>query len=168
MFQSVLILLAIIVILYVAHLCLRAYTNKTLSWQNAEPFKGVESQAAAPQVQKAPVEPPRVVMPSGPNPPNAESPQQERRSPEKTVPNDPMDDVNSATPLRDSMRHPENSFGPGVSNTGNQISLDSGISSKTVNSGISQFSPEFAQNGGEFMSGVQAVDAFGGDNYASL
>jgi hypothetical protein len=79
-----------------------------------------------------------------------------------------MDDTNSATPLRDNMRHPENSFGPGVPNTGTQISLDSGISSKTVNSGISQFSPEFAQNGGEFMAGIEASDSFGGDNYAMI
>ena len=165
MLQSVLILLSIMVILYVAHLALRAYTNKRLNW---EPFKVTSAPVpgVATTIQAPPVEPPRVVAPSGPNPPSADSPAKEITSPEKTFPNDPMDDVNSATPLKDSMRHPENSFGPGVPNTGTQISLDAGISSKTVNSGISQFSPEFAQNGGEFMEGISANDGLGGDNFA--
>jgi len=88
--------------------------------------------------------------------------------PDRVQPNNPFDDVNSATPIQTNMRKPENSFGPGVPNTGTQISLDAGISSKSVSSGTSQFSPEFAQNGGEFMSGILANDAFGGDNFATI
>jgi len=76
--------------------------------------------------------------------------------------------MNSATPVKSNMRRPENSFGPGVENSGTQISLDAGISSKSVQGGTSQFSPEFAQNGGEFMSGILANDGFGGDNFATI
>jgi hypothetical protein len=93
------------------------------------------------------------------------------RLPEQQVeasPSNPFEEMNSPTPVRSNLRRPENSFGPGPDNTGTQISLDAGISSKSVQGGASQFSPEFAQNGGEFMSGILASDGFGGDNFATI
>ena len=77
-------------------------------------------------------------------------------------------DVNSETPIRDNLRHPENSFGPGVENNGTRMSVESGVASNTVRGGVSNFSPEFAQNGGEFMEGISASDAFMTDNYSSI
>ena len=170
MFQSTLVLLSIVLILYIAHLCLKAYTNKTLNWESFQ--SKVTTKVAAPQLApptfQAPPEPPRVVAPSGPNPPNATAPSG-KVPPEITTASDPYQETNSETPIRDNLRHPENSFSPGVENTGTQISTGAGISSNTVQAGVSQFSPEFAQNGGDFMTGVVASDSFsGGDNYATI
>lgn len=164
MLYPVIILLGILAVLYVAQLALRTYTNKTVSW---ETFQSRPTQQASPPTFVSPPEPPRTVAPSGPNPPNASGPP-ERRLPETTVANDPLAEVNSETPIQDNLRHPENSFGPGVENNGTQLSVNSGVASNSVKGGTSNFSPEFAQNGGEFMAGISASDAFTSDNYASI
>jgi len=161
MLYSVVILLGILAVLYVAQLALRKYTNKTISWES------FQSKQSAPTTFVSPPEPPRVVAPSGPNPPNASGPP-EKRLPETTMANDPTAEVNSETPIKDNLRHPENSFGPGVENNGTRLSVESGVASNSVKGGTSNFSPEFAQNGGEFMEGISASDAFSSDNYASI
>ena len=66
------------------------------------------------------------------------------------------------------MRHPERSFGPGVDNTGTKRSVNSGTASDSVNSAVSSFSPEFAQNGGNFMEGISANDMGAGSEYALI
>ena len=161
MFQSVLILLGVAVILYVANLLLKSYLNKSITWESFQSSPG----PAPPSRQPISEEPPRVVTPAGPSPPNAETPSVRPAPPEKTKPLDPYQEVNSETPIRDNLRHPENSFGPGVENSGTDLSVKSGVAS---NSGASQFSPEFAQNGGDFMNGIGAHDAFGSDSYATI
>ena len=164
MLYPVIILLGILSVLYVAQLALKTYTNKTVSW---EPFQSKSTQQASPPTFVSPPEPPRNVASSGPNPPNA-SGQPERTLPETTAANDPLAEVNSETPIQDNLRHPENSFGPGVENTGTRLSVSSGVASNSVKGGTSNFSPEFAQNGGEFMAGISANDGFTSDNYASI
>ena len=164
MLYSVAILLGILAVLYVAQLALRSYTNKTLSWES---FQSKSKQAAAPPSYTPQVEPPRDVAPSGPNPPNAQAPPQ-KTLPETTTANDPLAEVNSETPIKDNLRHPENSFGPGVENNGTRLSVNAGLASNTVQGGVSNFSPEFAQNGGEFMAGISASDAFNTDSYATI
>lgn len=171
MLYSVLIVLGILAVLYVAQLALRSYTNKTLSWES---FQAVQKPILASKpVVSAPVtlnpipEPPRDVAPSGPNAPNGQGPP-EKRLPETAGANDPFAEVNSETPIRDNLRHPENSFGPGVENNRTQLSVGSGLASNSVKGGVTNFSPEFAQNGGEFMDGISASDAFNTDNYANI
>jgi len=170
MLYSVLILLGILAVLYVAQLALQSYTNKTLSW---EPFQASQKAANAPIPAPAPVvyvpppEEPRVVAPSGPNPPNAQA-APEKRLPETAAANDPLAEVNSETPIKDNLRHPENSFGPGVENNRTRMSVGGGLASNSVQGGVTNFSPEFAQNGGEFMEGISASDAFNTDSYASI
>lgn len=164
MLYSVAILLGILAVLYVAQLALRSYTNKTLSWES---FQSTSKQAAAPPSYTPRVEPPRDVAPSGPNPPNAQGPPQ-KTLPETAAANDPLAEVNSETPIKDNLRHPENSFGPGVENNGTRLSVDAGLANNSVQGGVSNFSPEFAQNGGEFMAGISASDAFNTDSYASI
>ena len=165
-YYSVIILLGILSVLYVAQLALRSYTNTTISWESFQSRPAVQ-QASPPPTLVAPPEPPRVVAPSGPNPPNASGPP-ERTLPETTAANDPLAEVNSETPIQDNLRHPENSFGPVVENNGTLLSVSSGVASNSVKGGTSNFSPEFAQNGGEFMAGISASDAFTSDNYASI
>ena len=164
MLYPVIILLGILAVLYVAQLALRTYTNKTVSW---ETFQSRPVQQASPPTFVSPPEPPRTVIPSGPNPPNTSGPP-ERTLPETTAANDPLAEVNSETPIQDNLRHPEKSFGPGIENTGTRLSVSSGVASNSVKGGTSNFSPEFAQNGGEFMAGISANDGFTSDNYASI
>jgi hypothetical protein len=167
MLYSVLILLGILAVLYVAQLALRSYTNKTVSWESFQPSTKQAAPAAAAPSYQPPVEPERLVAPSGPNPPNAQAPP-ERKLPETAAANDPLAEVNSETPIKDNLRHPENSFGPGVENNSTRLSVGGGLASNSVQGGVSNFSPEFAQNGGEFMEGISASDAFNTDSYASI
>ena len=171
MLYSAAILLGILAVLYVAHLLVQSYSNVTVSWESfkQQPFHG-QAQATVPIVS-APTPSPleeRVVSQSGPSAPNARSTPTDVAPPENVRPSDTMDEVNSETPIRDNLRHPENSFGPGVENNGTRLSVESGVASNTVRGGVSNFSPEFAQNGGEFMEGISASDAFMTDNYSSI
>jgi hypothetical protein len=79
---------------------------------------------------------------------------------------DPYEDSNMEAPIRDSMRHPELSFGPGVDNTGMNRLATSGVASARASAGESPFSPDFAQNGGAYMGAVYANDLTKGDSYA--
>ena len=165
MLYSVLVILGILAVLYVAQLALRTYTNKTVSWESFQQKN--ELKAPAPVTFTPLPEAPRDVAPSGPNPPNAQGPVS--NPPETTVANDPLADTNSETPIKDNLRHPENSFGPGINNTGSRLTAESGVASMNpVSGGVNNFSPEFAQNGGEFMDGITASDAFSNDSYASI
>jgi hypothetical protein len=167
MLYSVLILLGILAVLYVAQLALRSYTNKTVSWETFQAAPKQQVSAPAPPSYVPPVEVERTVAPSGPNPPNAQG-EPPKRLPETTAANDPLAEVNSETPIHDNLRHPENSFGPGVENNSTRLSVGGGLASNSVQGGVSNFSPEFAQNGGEFMQGISASDAFNTDSYATI
>jgi hypothetical protein len=87
--------------------------------------------------------------------------------PPEVAPIDPFQDSNMETPIKDSMRHPELSFGPGMDNSGIKKGVASGVMSKTTLSSESPFSPEFAQNGGQFMGTVTANDLSHDDTYAT-
>ena len=111
------------------------------------------------------VEPPRVVSPAGPNPPNAApqppTPEEERQAPPDVTARDPLDDPNSSGDLQDNLRHPERSFSPGLKPTDVDRSVVSGVASSrsmTSSQALQTFAPEMAQNGGEFMQGIMAND----------
>jgi hypothetical protein len=80
---------------------------------------------------------------------------------------DPFEDSNMEAPIKDSMRHPELSFGPGMDNSGVKKAVASGVMHKGALSSESPFSPEFAQNGGQFMGDVTANDLSHDDTYAT-
>lgn len=103
-------------------------------------------------------EPPRVIAPAGPNSPNAAPPKKVVTFSPEAQARDPFDELNSDNPIKDTITHPERSFGPGVENTGTMVNRDAGVSADSVRSGVATFSPEFAQNGGEFMQGIGAND----------
>jgi hypothetical protein len=111
-------------------------------------------------------EPRGPVAPGGPNPPNQEAPPQipVERLPEERA-NDTMDQMNSEVPIKDNLRHPELSFGPGVEPNGPRPGT--GASSATVAAPLSTFSPDYAQNGGSFMGSVFANDLQPGDDFAT-
>ena len=125
--------------------------------------------APAPPVKVDPPEEERVVAPGGPGAPNAAPPVETPASisPE-AKPVDPYDDRNMEAPIEDSMRHPELSFGPGVDNSGMNRLATSGVGSAKVTASESQFSPDFAQNGGSFMGSVFANDLSKDDRFATF
>lgn len=164
MFQTILIGLALVVLSAVGYVFLKAYLNKSSkkeAFQAAVAAKPtpVPAPAAAPVAAVSP-EPAQVTMPAGPNPPSAAPPKKVTFAPE-TQPRDPYDQPEGEQPMRDSLRHPERSFGPGVDNTNTRIAVDAGTAAAAEASANASFSPEFAQNGGEFMSGILANDAYG-------
>ena len=122
--------------------------------------------APAAPVTQPPLQEERTVSPGGPNPPNAESNEPATISPDAR-PIDPYDDANMAAPIKDSLRNPERSFGPGVDNTGVNRVASSGVANAKALSSESPFSPDFAQNGGVFMGAVSANDLSPGDTYAT-
>lgn len=170
MFEKALLVVGLLLIGYVLYPVVMALLNKycfkTAGFQNGP---AVNTPGNAPLTEQPPAEPPRVVSQAGPNPPNVRPPVNEPSalSPEEK-PNDPYDETNSELPLKGDMRHPERSFGPGVANTGTQRSVSAGTAADAVNASLSSFSPEFAQNGGNFMEGISANDMSGGSEYAAL
>lgn len=197
MLDSPLLALAAGVVAFIGYLILKAYYPNFFLWRDSRrretfvvgkvtgaaannrgtvpPATGANTPAppvpapAAPVQQPVVEEPPRQVSASGPNPPNArpEAPVPPTISPEPR-PVDPYDDKNMEAPITDSMRYPELSFGPGVSNTGVSAGVSSGVASGAVNVNLSPFSPEFAQNGGAFVGTVFANDLTGdGMEYAT-
>lgn len=162
MFKTIIIGVSILVLVSVVYVLAKAYRNGTMRLETFQNSATKNPTLAAPPghvQQTVSMEPPRVVSPAGPNPPN-QRPQLEAppkmSPPEK--PMDPYEETNSEAPVRDNLRHPENSFGPGVEPVGTAVNSAAGISAKTVQAGLNTFSPEFVQNGGEVMGGVTAHD----------
>jgi len=113
------------------------------------------------------VEPPRVVAPGGPGAPNMQDTRARATLSPEVQAIDPFEDSNMEAPIKDSMRHPELSFGPGMDNSGVKKAVASGVMHKGALSSESPFSPEFAQNGGQFMGDVTANDLSHDDTYAT-
>ena len=112
------------------------------------------------------------VAPGGPNSPNQAEPPRApvERLPEERA-NDTMDQMNSEVPIKDNLRHPERMFNAGVPHEGTKRGVESGIAGETKGApggAEGKFSPEFAQNGGEFMAGIFANDMVKGDNFAEI
>lgn len=112
-------------------------------------------------------EPDRTMSPGSPNPPNAQDSSTAATMSPEVAPVDPLHDYNMEAPIKDSMRHPELSFGPGMDNSGVKKAAASGVMNKGALSSESPFSPEFAQNGGQFMGAVTANDLNADDTYAT-
>jgi hypothetical protein len=130
--------------------------------------------APAVTTEVAPIQEPRgPVSPAGPNPPSAAPPPPQQpvvRLPEERA-NDTMDQVNSEVPIKDNLRHPERMFNAGGEHSGTKRGVESGIAGDTKGAPAGpagKFSPDFAQNGGEFMNGIFANDMVKGDNFAEI
>jgi hypothetical protein len=156
--------LVIIALLYLGMVLVKSYKPRWFDGFSSEK-KIPSSLAAAPPTFVAPPPPPRVVAPSGPAAPAAEAPHAAPTRPPAEKANDPYDEVQGKIPIEDNLRHPENSFGPGLQNRGTFLSEASGVASKNGDGAAVTFSPEFAQNGGEFMNGIFA-NTLGDDEYS--
>lgn len=130
--------------------------------------------APAPVVTQPIPEPERVIMPGGPNSPSQMPPpthdiNERLPGPEDS---DPLDDSYGSSNMKDNMRYPERLFGPAPKPVNTTIPVGSGNASvltSGVNNALQTFSPDFAQNGGEFIpGGIFANDAFDNPNYSSF
>lgn len=169
MFLTVLKFVGVIIVLAGVYFGILYLINRNSGLR--DPFTGKPPTpfATAPQVQEVKIDiPEKVTTPSGPNPPNARTMADVVTKIPEAVASDPYEATNSEVPVGDTMRHPENSFGPGIVNSGNSISVNAGISSKVTQEGTSNFSPEFAQNGGQFMDGVFAHSVNSDDVYSDF
>lgn len=112
------------------------------------------------------------VAPAGPNSPNTASPPQKPVEilPEERA-NDTAEQFNSTVPMKEDLRHPERMFNAGGDHSGTRRAVEAGVAGDTTGAPapVGKFSPDFAQNGGEFMTGIFANDLTkGGGNFSEI
>lgn len=158
MFQRVVIAVVCAVLLYgaVSWVSIRreAFVNYKLADQSYE--------YAEPQQAPSPY-PERKVSSGGPATPATRPTGAPRVVPEEQ-PNDPSYEGYESSDIPERLRHPEKMFGPGVIGDDTEIAAASGVASSAVQAterAFTTFSPEYAQNGGQFMDG--GITAFDGD-----
>lgn len=130
--------------------------------------------APAPIVTQPIPEPERIISPGGPNSPNQLPPPTHDTNERLPGPedSDPLDDSYGSSDVKDNMRYPERLFGKAPKPVNTTIAVASGNASTLtsgVNSALQTFSPDFAQNGGEFIpGGIFANDTLDDSNYSSF
>lgn len=132
-----------------------------------------EVPAPAPVITQPIPEPPRTVAPGGPNSPNA-APSLDM--PDVRLPgptdSDPYQEDYGSSDIKDNLRQPERLFGPAPPNNVTSIAVASGVASpvnQVVSEALQTFSPEFAQNGGEFIEGgIFANDTYENPNFSAI
>ena len=154
------------IIVVILIICIYIYFNRLKS----ETFE-VPAPAAVMKTP-LPIQVPREVSPSGPNPPNARIPDSIARlnSVFSVTPNDPMDEQYGSQDIQDNLRYPERSFRPGIINSGNKIIINSEVANTRMldtNQTIQPFKVELVQNGA-LLDGIGADDTRTNYNYATF
>jgi hypothetical protein len=137
--------------------------------KNAETFE-VPAPASI-EIRQAPLYPPRVVMPSGPNPPSQEAPSNEIVVYGEPKPTDPYYESQESSDIPENLRYPERSFRPPPLNNNTSIAVEAGIASNNIqvtSDNSQKFNPDFIQAGGEFMPGIYANDTFSDKSYSAF
>ena len=156
--------LAVVVYGVVSWISLRreSFVNYKLadqSYEHAEPEK-----APSPY-------PVRQVSPGGPAAPATRSTGAPRIV-QQEEPNDPSYEGYESSDIPERLRHPEKMFGPGVIGDDTDIAAAAGVASsaeQTTARAFTTFSPEYAQNGGQFMDGgITAYDTDVPNQYSEL
>ena len=128
-----------------------------------EGFQSLNTSAPAPVLQHQPViYPARNVVPGGSSTPNQAPDYTEERMTSPEIANDPYAPNEESAAIPERLRHPERMFQPGPDNSTRGIAEASGIASASASqagNALQTFTPEFAQNGGEFMQGIMANDS---------
>lgn len=128
---------------------------------------------APPVLNYPPADIPRTISPGGPNTPNQVAPPEAvvERLP-GPVDSDPYDETYGSSNIKDNLRYPERFYGPAPQPTNTQIALESGlagIESAKPAIALQTFSPEMAQNGGQFIEGgVFANDTNENTEYSAI
>jgi hypothetical protein len=128
-----------------------------------EGFHSLNTSTAAPIMDKEPViYPARNTVAGGSSTPNQAPDFREERMSSPEVAMDPYAPNEESASIPERLRHPERMFKPAPDNTTTGIAEASGIASASASqagNALQAFTPEFAQNGGEFMNGIMANDS---------
>ena len=122
-----------------------------------EGFQALDTSAAAPIVEYQPTIYPARNMVSGQSVPYQAPPPHEVRIASPEVAHDPYEQNEESASVPERLRHPERMFNPAPSNEVREIAVASGVASASASqaaNALNSFTPEFAQNGGEFMQGI--------------
>jgi hypothetical protein len=143
------------------------YTTRT-----APEYFDVNSQQyeypGAPSPPVEPSSPERTVAPSGPNPPSQLS-KKAAVVVQEELPYDPQEQPHESAELPERLRNPERMFSPGLANDNTDVVAGvTSYASQMTENAHQVFGPEFAQNGGNFMSGVMANDTSLKTDYSSV
>ena len=126
-------------------------------------FKNLDTSSPAPVIEREPtIYPARRIVESGPNSPNQMAHPDEVRMSSPEVANDPYMPNEESASHPERLRHPERMYQPAPQNTTHEIAEASGIANSAsvqASNAMGSFTPEFAQNGGEFMQGIMANDS---------
>lgn len=168
MVQQVLVAVLLAATLFAAYLVFM--NSRKAQYQIQEQF---EVPAPAPIITQPLPEPPRVISPGGPNSPN-QMPSPDMPAVRLPGPSDsdPYDESYGSSDMKDNMRQPERLFGPAPSDNVTALAVASGVASsanQVVSQALQTFSPDFAQNGGQFIeSGVFANDTYENPNFSAI
>jgi hypothetical protein len=169
MVQQILIAVLLAAVLYCGYL----YFQSQRKYVIEESFEGMGQPAPAPIITLPIPEPPRTVSPSGPNPPNQAPPEDDMpvRLPGPSD-SDPFEESFGSSNLKDNMRYPERLFGPAPKPNKTELAVGAGVASpeqQVTSQALQTFSPDFAQNGGEFIEGgIFANDSGENPNYSAI
>lgn len=155
--------------LFVGYLIFMNYRKESIEMME----EAFEVPAPAPIITQPIPEPPRIVAPGGPNSPNAmPSPNEPPIRLPGPSDSDPYVEDFGSSDMKDNMRQPERLFGPAPTNNVTELAVASGVASpvnQVVGQALQTFSPDFAQNGGEFIEGgIFANDTFQVPNYSAI
>ena len=170
MFNKTLFAVGITVLLFVGYLFVQYYMFERERFQM--PYAAIPA-AAPPVVQQVSAEEERTVSPGGPGAPNQMPPSRDREAERLPGPvdKDPYDETYGSSNMKEDLRHPERFFGPAPTADNVVIAAASGVAGlpgSTTPQAIQTFSPDFAQNGGEFVDGIFANDAGENPNYSAF
>ena len=171
MFNKTLFAVGITILLFVGYLFAQYYIFGKERFE--VPYAAVPADAP-PVIQQVSAEPERVVSPGGPGAPNQMPPSRDREAERLPGPvdKDPYDETYGSSNMKEDLRHPERFFGPAPTADNVAIARASGVAGlpgSTTPQAVQTFSPDFAQNGGEFVDGgIFANDAGENPNYSAF
>jgi hypothetical protein len=128
---------------------------------------------APPVLDYPPADIPRTITSGGPSTPNQAPPPEPvvERLP-GPVDSDPYDETYGSSNIKDNLRYPERFYGPAPQPNNTQIALEAGLAGiETASPAIAlqTFSPEMAQNGGQFIEGgIFANDTSEKTSYSAI
>jgi hypothetical protein len=135
----------------------------------SEPFE-IPAPASI-EIRQAPIYPKRTIMPSGPNSPSQEAPNNEIVVYGEPQATDPYYEQQESSDIPENMRYPERSFRPPPLNNNTSIAVEAGIASNNIqvtSDNSQKLQPEFIQGGGEFMPGIFANDTLSDKSYSAF
>jgi len=180
MFNKTLFAVGITVLLFIGYMFAQYYIFE----QFTQPTYAAVPEPAVPVVKQVSAEPERVVSPGGPAPsdlgrqgpgaPN-QMPPARAKAVERLpgpVDKDPYDETYGSSNMKEDLRHPERFFGPAPTADNVEIAAASGVAGlpgSTTPQAVQTFSPDFAQNGGEFVDGgIFANDTADSPNFSAF